>query len=110
LNRNARIYVLPCIAGHVGADAAGMVLSERPDLDAEMTLLVDVGTNAEIVLGNNRRLVPVPVHRPAFKGAQISSVTPQRPDDRTRAHRRETLEPRFKVIGSDLLGPATGLQ
>ena len=32
LNRNARVYVLPCIAGHVGADAAGMVLAERPDL------------------------------------------------------------------------------
>ena len=35
LNRNARIYVLPCIAGHVGADAAGMVLPERPDLRRE---------------------------------------------------------------------------
>ncbi len=34
LHRNARVYVLPCIAGHVGADAAGMVLAERPDLDA----------------------------------------------------------------------------
>src|SRR5258707_1204778 len=42
LNRNARVYVLRCIAGHVGADAAGMVLAERPDLDAEMTLLLDV--------------------------------------------------------------------
>jgi uncharacterized 2Fe-2S/4Fe-4S cluster protein (DUF4445 family) len=51
LHRNARVYVLPCIAGHVGADAAGMVLAERPDLADEMTLLVDVGTNAEIVLG-----------------------------------------------------------
>src|ERR1700691_2087772 len=36
LNRNARIYVLPCIAGHVGADAAGMVLAERPDLAEEI--------------------------------------------------------------------------
>ena len=44
--------MLPCIAGHVGADAAGMVLAERPDLGEQMTLLVDVGTNAEIVLGN----------------------------------------------------------
>src|SRR6202167_372471 len=52
LNRNARVYVLPCIAGHVGADAAGMVLAERPDLSDKMTLLVDVGTNAEIILGN----------------------------------------------------------
>ncbi len=52
IHRNARIYVLPCIAGHVGADAAGVVLAERPDLSEEVTLLVDVGTNAEIVLGS----------------------------------------------------------
>ena len=49
---NARIYMLPCIAGHVGADTAGMILAEAPHLSDEMTLLVDVGTNAEIVLGN----------------------------------------------------------
>ena len=39
----ARVYALPCIAGHVGADAAGIVLAERPDLGEEVTLLVDVG-------------------------------------------------------------------
>ncbi|HEU4516261.1 MAG TPA: ASKHA domain-containing protein, partial [Steroidobacteraceae bacterium] len=54
---NARVYVLPCIAGHVGADAAGMILAERPDRRDEVTLLVDVGTNAEIVLGNRERLL-----------------------------------------------------
>ncbi len=73
IHRNARIYVLPCIAGHVGADAAGVVLAERPDLGEEMTLLVDVGTNAEIVLGNNRRLLACSSPTgPAFEGAQIS--------------------------------------
>ena len=72
-HRNARVYVLPCIAGHVGADAAGMVLSERPDIGSEMTLLVDVGTNAEIVLGNKDRLVACSSPTgPAFEGAQIS--------------------------------------
>jgi uncharacterized 2Fe-2S/4Fe-4S cluster protein (DUF4445 family) len=104
LNRNARIYVLPCIAGHVGADAAGMVLAERPDLDAEMTLLVDVGTNAEIVLGNNQRLVACSSPTgPAFEGAQISCGQRAAPGaiERVRID-RETLEPRFKVIGSDL--------
>jgi uncharacterized 2Fe-2S/4Fe-4S cluster protein (DUF4445 family) len=104
LNRNARIYVLPCIAGHVGADAAGMVLSERPDLADEMTLLVDVGTNAEIVLGNSRRLVACSSPTgPAFEGAQISCGQRAAPGaiERVRID-RETLEPRFKVIGSDL--------
>ncbi len=70
---NARVYVLPCIAGHVGADAAGMILAERPDLGAEITLLVDVGTNAEIVLGNRERLLACSSPTgPAFEGAQIS--------------------------------------
>src|SRR6202790_3110038 len=104
LHRNARVYVLPCIAGHVGADAAGMVLAERPDLDAEMTLLVDVGTNAEIVLGNNLRLVACSSPTgPAFEGAQISCGQRAAPGaiERVRID-RETLEPRFKVIGSDL--------
>jgi uncharacterized 2Fe-2S/4Fe-4S cluster protein (DUF4445 family) len=104
LNRNARVYVLPCIAGHVGADAAAMVLSERPDLDEAMTLLVDVGTNAEIVLGNSRRLVACSSPTgPAFEGAQISCGQRAAPGaiERVRID-RHTLEPRFKVIGSDL--------
>jgi uncharacterized 2Fe-2S/4Fe-4S cluster protein (DUF4445 family) len=104
LHRNARAYVLPCIAGHVGADAAGVVLSERPDLGPEMTLLVDVGTNAEIVLGNHQRLVACSSPTgPAFEGAQISCGQRAAPGaiERVRID-RETLEPRFKVIGSDL--------
>jgi uncharacterized 2Fe-2S/4Fe-4S cluster protein (DUF4445 family) len=104
LHRNARLYVLPCIAGHVGADAAGMVLAERPDLDAEMTLLVDVGTNAEIVLGNSARLVACSSPTgPAFEGAQISCGQRAAPGaiERVRID-RATLEPRFKVIGCDL--------
>ncbi|MDP9010960.1 MAG: ASKHA domain-containing protein [Pseudomonadota bacterium] len=110
LHRNARIYVLPCIAGHVGADAAGMVLSERPDLADEMTLLVDVGTNAEIVLGNRQRLVACSSPTgPAFEGAQISCGQRAAPGaiERVRID-RETLEPRFKVIGSDLWSDEPG--
>lgn len=69
----ARVYVLPCIAGHVGADTAGMILSETPHLRDEITLLVDVGTNAEIVLGNRERLLAASSPTgPAFEGAQIS--------------------------------------
>src|SRR5450755_881750 len=104
LNRNARVYVLPCIAGHVGADAAGMLLAERPDLGEEMTLLVDVGTNAEIVLGNSQRLVACSSPTgPAFEGAQISCGQRAAPGaiERVRID-PGTLEPRFKVIGSDL--------
>ena len=88
-HRNARVYVLPCIAGHVGADAAGMVLSERPDLDSEMTLLVDVGTNAEIVLGNRStagRLLEPDRSRVRRRADQLRSAR-RSGRDRARAHR-----------------------
>jgi uncharacterized 2Fe-2S/4Fe-4S cluster protein (DUF4445 family) len=110
LHPNARIYVLPCIAGHVGADAAGMILAERPDMGDELTLLVDVGTNAEIVLGNRHRLLACSSPTgPAFEGAQISCGQRAAPGaiERVRIN-PETLEARFKVIGSDLWSDEPG--
>lgn len=104
IHRNARIYVLPCIAGHVGADTAGVILAERPDLSDKITLLVDVGTNAEIVLGNNQRLLACSSPTgPAFEGAQISCGQRAAPGaiERVRVD-PQTLEPRFKVIGCDV--------
>ncbi len=104
LHINTRCYVLPCIAGHVGADTAGMILSEAPHHREAMTLLVDIGTNAEIVLGNNERLLAASSPTgPAFEGAQISSGQRAAPGaiERVRID-RETLEPRFQVIGSEL--------
>jgi uncharacterized 2Fe-2S/4Fe-4S cluster protein (DUF4445 family) len=103
-NPNARIYVLPCIAGHVGADCAGVILAERPDEQDDMTLIVDVGTNAEIVLGNRQRILACSSPTgPAFEGAQISCGQRAAPGaiERVRID-RETLEPRFRVIGSEL--------
>ncbi|HEY2399457.1 MAG TPA: ASKHA domain-containing protein [Steroidobacteraceae bacterium] len=110
LHPNARIYLLPCIAGHVGADAAGMVLAERPDLSDELTLLVDVGTNAEIVLGNRQRLLACSSPTgPAFEGAQISSGQRAAPGaiERVRID-PQTLVAKFKVIGSDLWSDEPG--
>ena len=103
LHPNARAFVLPCIAGHVGADAAGMVLSEQPYLNQENMLLVDVGTNAEIILGNRNRMVAASSPTgPAFEGAQISSGQRAAPGaiERLRID-RESLVPKFKVIGCD---------
>jgi uncharacterized 2Fe-2S/4Fe-4S cluster protein (DUF4445 family) len=100
----AFVYALPCIAGHVGADTAGVVLSEGPHLKNELTLLVDVGTNAEIVFGNRERLLACSSPTgPAFEGAQISCGQRAAPGaiERVRVD-RATLEPRFKVIGCDL--------
>jgi uncharacterized 2Fe-2S/4Fe-4S cluster protein (DUF4445 family) len=106
----ARVYTLPCIAGHVGADTAGMILSERPDLSDKLTLLVDVGTNAEIVLGNRERLLACSSPTgPAFEGAQISSGQRAAPGaiERIRID-PATLEPRFRVIGSNLWSDQPG--
>ncbi|MGH8270100.1 MAG: ASKHA domain-containing protein, partial [Steroidobacteraceae bacterium] len=110
LHPGARAYALPCVAGHVGADAAGMVLAERPDLSEAVTLLVDVGTNAEIVLGNRERLLACSSPTgPAFEGAQISCGQRAAPGaiERVRID-PATLEPRFKVIGSDLWSDEPG--
>jgi uncharacterized 2Fe-2S/4Fe-4S cluster protein (DUF4445 family) len=104
INPNARVYVLPCIAGHVGADTAAVILSETPYLADDMRLTVDIGTNAEIVLGNRHRLLACSSPTgPAFEGAQISCGQRAAPGaiERVRID-RQTLEPRFRVIGSDL--------
>jgi uncharacterized 2Fe-2S/4Fe-4S cluster protein (DUF4445 family) len=110
INTGARIYLLPCIAGHVGADAAGAVLSEGPHRQDRMMLMVDVGTNAEIVLGNSKRIVAASSPTgPAFEGAEISSGQRAAPGaiERVRID-PATLEPRFKIIGSDLWSDEPG--
>ncbi|MDQ1480293.1 MAG: hypothetical protein QOI44_1154, partial [Actinomycetota bacterium] len=99
----AHLHVLPCIAGHVGADTAAAVLQEGPHRSDDVMLLVDVGTNAEIVLGNRERLFATSSPTgPAFEGAQLSSG--QRATigaiERVRID-ADTLEPRVKVIGVD---------
>jgi len=104
INSAARVYVLPCIAGHVGADAAAVALSEEPGKSEEMVLIVDVGTNAEILLGNTKRVLACSSPTgPAFEGAQISSGQRAAPGAIERVEIDPvTKEPRFKVIGSDL--------
>lgn len=103
LHPAARAYLLPCIAGHVGADAAAVTLSEGPHRQDETMLVVDVGTNAEIVLGNRHRLLAASSPTgPAFEGAEISAGQRAAPGaiERVRID-PETLEPRFKIIGVD---------
>ncbi|MCH8000509.1 MAG: DUF4445 domain-containing protein [Proteobacteria bacterium] len=110
VNANARVYILPCIAGHVGADTAGVILSESPQLSEEIMLIVDVGTNAEIVLGNKDRLLACSSPTgPAFEGAQISGGQRAAPGaiERVRID-PETLEPRFRVIGCELWSDEEG--
>ena len=106
----ASVHILPCIAGHVGADTVGAVLAVGPHRGDETVLLIDVGTNAELVLGNRHGLAAASSPTgPAFEGAQISSG--QRATagaiERVRID-RDTLEPRLKVIGSELWSDEPG--
>ncbi len=121
VNPAAQVYVLPCIAGHVGADCAAVALAEEPQNSKDMVLIVDVGTNAEILLGNEARVLACSSPTgPAFEGAQISSGQRAAPGAIERVEiDPATKEPRFRVIGCDLwsddpgfaeaAGPITGI-
>ena len=100
---NGIVYVGPCIAGHVGADTAAAILSEGPHRSQAQQLLVDVGTNAEIVLGNDVQLFAASSPTgPAFEGAQISSGQRAAAGaiERVRID-RTTFEPEVRVIGAE---------
>ena len=109
---NAAYYVAPCIAGHVGADTAAAILNEGPHRSSAIQLLVDVGTNAEIVLGNDEQLFACSSPTgPAFEGAQISSGQRATAGAIERvAIDRETYEVRFRVIGSELWSDEVGFR
>ncbi len=104
LHPSARVYILPCIAGHVGADCAAVALSEAPNKAEDTTLIVDVGTNAELLLGNKTKVLACSSPTgPAFEGAQISAGQRAAPG----AIERVEIDPvskvaRFRVIGSDI--------
>jgi uncharacterized 2Fe-2S/4Fe-4S cluster protein (DUF4445 family) len=104
VNHAARVYILPCIAGHVGADCAAVALSEEPGKSKDMVLIVDVGTNAELLLGNETRVLACSSPTgPAFEGAQISSGQRAAPGAIERVEiNPDTKEPRFRVIGSEI--------
>ena len=110
VNPGAVAYALPCIAGHVGADTAGVMLCEEPYRSRAVSLLVDIGTNAEIVLGNDQRLLACSSPTgPAFEGAQVSAGQRAAPGaiERVRID-PATLETRIRVIGSELWSDEPG--
>lgn len=112
LSPAARIYVLPLIAGHVGADAAAVALSEAPHKSDDLVLVVDVGTNAEILLGDkNGVLACSSPTGPAFEGAQISQGQRAAPGAVERVEIDPVSKaPRFRVIGVDLWSDEPGFE
>ena len=100
---SARVHLLPCIAGHVGADHVAVLLAESPHLQDEQMLVIDVGTNAEMSLGDRRRLLCASSPTgPAFEGAQITHGQRAAPGaiERVRID-PVSLEPRVRVIGHE---------
>lgn len=101
----AQAHVLPVEAGHVGSDNVGVILAEEPDKapSDEVWLIVDVGTNGELLLGNRDQLFSASSPTgPAFEGAQIRHGMRAAPGaiERVRVD-PETLDVRIKIIGRD---------
>lgn len=101
INSSGNIHVLPTIASFVGADTSAMVLAEEPHKQDENWLLIDVGTNAELVLGNRKRLVCTSTPTgPALEGAHVEYGMRAAPGAMERVQIDEaTLESKYKVIG-----------
>jgi uncharacterized 2Fe-2S/4Fe-4S cluster protein (DUF4445 family) len=101
INASGNIHVLPTIASFVGADTSAMILAEEPHKQDENWLLIDVGTNAELILGNRKRLLCTSTPTgPALEGAHVEYGMRAAPGALERVQIDEkTLEPKYKVIG-----------
>lgn len=101
INPSGNIHVLPTIASFIGADTSGVILAEEPHKQDENWLIIDVGTNAELVLGNRKRLVCTSTPTgPALEGAHVEYGMRAAPGAMERVVIDEkTLEPKYKVIG-----------
>jgi uncharacterized 2Fe-2S/4Fe-4S cluster protein (DUF4445 family) len=104
LHRGANVHIMPAEAGHVGADNIGVLIAEEPYQQKKVVLTVDVGTNAEIVLGNRDWMYSASSPTgPAFEGAQITYGMRAAPGAIERVRIDPiTKVPRFRVIGEEL--------
>jgi uncharacterized 2Fe-2S/4Fe-4S cluster protein (DUF4445 family) len=103
IGQAANIHILPTIASFVGADTSAMIIAEEPHKQDENWLLIDVGTNAELVLGNRNRLVCTSTPTgPALEGAHVEYGMRAAPGAIERVQIDEkTLEPRYKIVGEE---------
>ena len=109
-NRGANLHVLPIAASFVGADAMAVVISEEPHKQDENLLIIDIGTNAELIAGSRNGLVCTSTPTgPAFEGAHIEYGMRAAVGaiDRIEID-AETFEPRYQVIGTESWGPDFG--
>lgn len=103
IHESAYLHVLPNEAGFVGADNVGVLVCEEPYKKDELQLIIDIGTNGELVLGNRERLISSSCATgPALEGAQLTFGMRAAPGaiERIRID-PETQEVDYKVIGRD---------
>ncbi len=103
MNPAGNIHVLPTIASFIGADTSGVLVAEEPHKQDENWLIIDIGTNAELVLGNKNGLVCTSTPTgPALEGAHIEFGMRAAPGAIEKIEIDEnTFEPRYKVIGAE---------
>jgi len=103
ISPGAYIHVLPIEAGFVGADNVGVLIAEEPYSRDDLMLIIDIGTNGELVLGNKEKLISSSCATgPAFEGAHIKHGMRAAPGAIEKVQiDPETKEPRYKVIGKD---------
>ncbi len=103
INQSAYIHILPIEAGFVGADNVGVLICGEPYQKEEIHLIIDVGTNGELVLGNKERLVSASCATgPALEGAQITFGMRAAPGAIERLKiDPKTFEVNYKVIGQN---------
>ncbi|MFZ5821933.1 MAG: ASKHA domain-containing protein [Chloroflexota bacterium] len=103
VNPSANVHVLPTIASFIGADTSGVLIAEEPHKQDENWLIIDVGTNAELVLGDRHGLVCTSTPTgPALEGAHIEFGMRAAPGAIERVEIDEsTLEPRTKIVGEE---------
>ena len=103
INRSANIHVLPTIASFIGADTTGVLIAEEPHKQDENWLIIDIGTNAELVLGNKTKLMCTSTPTgPALEGAHVEYGMRAAPGAIERVEIDDkTFEPRFKIIGEE---------
>ena len=101
INPAAYIHVLPLEAGFVGADNVGVLIAEEQYNQDEMVLVIDIGTNGELLLGNRNKVCSTSCATgPAFEGAQIKFGMRAAPGAIEKVLiDPETKEPLYKVIG-----------
>ncbi len=104
LHESAYVHMLPNEAGFVGADNVAVLIAEEPQKGDQMQLIIDIGTNGELALGNRHKIVSASCATgPAFEGAQLTFGMRAAPGAIERVViDPETHEADYKVIGNDL--------